>query len=136
MTSKRKIYVTANDLRRLDDLLAELDDKTRKLLAPLKSELERAKVVASDKVPANVVTMNSRLIFRDVEDDSPMEVSLVFPEDADIERGKMSVFSPIGTALLGYAEGDTIEWTVPRGTRKVRIEKILYQPEAAGDLLA
>ena len=54
--------------------------------------------------------------------------------DANISEGKMSVFSPIGTALLGYAKGDVIEWTVPSGTRRIQITDILYQPEAAGDL--
>ena len=68
-----------------------------------------------------------------LDDDSRMEVTLVFPADADIDAGKLSVLSPVGTALLGYAEGDTVEWEVPAGKRRIRIEKILYQPEAAGD---
>ncbi len=61
------------------------------------------------------------------------EYTLVFPKDADIESGRISVMSPIGTAILGYSVGDAIEWTVPAGTRRIRIEAVPYQPEAAGD---
>ena len=57
----------------------------------------------------------------------------VFPKEADIDRGRLSVISPVGTAILGYTEGDTIEWKVPSGKRRIKIEKVLYQPEAAGD---
>ena len=98
----------------------------------LTAELRRAKVVDPRKVPKDVVTMNTRLKLKFLDDGTDMEVTLVFPAEADIDRGKLSVLSPIGTAVLGYAEGDTIEWDVPAGKRSVRIEKILYQPEAEG----
>ncbi len=134
MARKRQIYITSFDLQRLQDHLDNLDLKTRKQFQSLDAELKAAHVVESKKVPANVVTMNSRLVYRDIEEDSSSEVTLVFPEEANLAQGKMSVFSPIGTALLGYAVGDEIEWTVPAGTRKLKIEELLYQPEAAGDL--
>ncbi|MCC5845456.1 MAG: nucleoside diphosphate kinase regulator [Verrucomicrobia bacterium] len=134
MAQKRQIYVTEFDLQRLQDHLDNLDVKTRKQFQSLDHELSRAKVVDSAKVPASVVTMNSRLAYRDLEEDTVSEITLVFPDQADLDQGKMSVFSPIGTALLGYAVGDVIEWTVPAGTRKLKIEDLLYQPEAAGDL--
>jgi len=134
MKTKRTIYITRYDRQRLEDQLVELDKESRKDLQSLEVELNRAKIVDSKEVPPDVVTMNSRLMYRDLEDDSEEQVTLVFPSDADINRKKMSVFSPLGTALLGYAEGDTLEWQVPGGRRKIRIEKIYYQPEAAGDL--
>ncbi|WP_228767808.1 GreA/GreB family elongation factor [Candidatus Velamenicoccus archaeovorus] len=56
---------------------------------------------------------------------------LVYPEDADIEQNKISILAPIGTAILGYKVGDVIEWKVPAGVRRLKIKKILYQPEAA-----
>jgi len=59
--------------------------------------------------------------------------TLVFPENADLKQGKISVFAPIGTAMLGYEVGDIFEWEVPAGKRSLRVEKILYQPEASGD---
>lgn len=133
----RQIYITAHDHKRLDELLAtesNFDYRDRNDLKSLQAELKRAKIVSSKEVPHNVVTMNTRLIFRDLDDDSRTEVTLVFPAQSHIEDGKLSVLSPIGTGLLGYSEGDTIEWAVPDGLRRVCIEKILYQPEAAGDL--
>lgn len=59
--------------------------------------------------------------------------TLVFPRDADINAGKPSIVSPIGTAILGYAENDVISWRTPAGVQRIKITKILYQPEAAGD---
>ncbi len=131
----RQIFVTANDRKRLEELFSVADSfnyRDRNDLKSLEAEIKRAKVVESKDVPPTVVTMNSTLRFVDLDDGSSMEVTLVFPSDANIDEGKLSVFSPIGTALLGYEKGDTIEWKVPAGTRRIRIEEILYQPEAAG----
>ena len=134
---KRTIYVTAQDAKRLTDLLQEAAGKAnyrdRKDLPALEAELKQAAVVPSAEIPQTVVTMNSKLRFRDLDDQSETEVTLVFPSDADMDIGLLSILSPIGTALLGYAEGDIIEWSVPAGTRRIQIEAILYQPEAAGD---
>ena len=135
--NKRHIFVTEHDRRRLTELLSvagAFNYRDRNDLKSLEAELQRAKVVESRDVPKNVVTMNTRLRFVDLDDRSETEVTLVFPNDANISEGKMSVLSPIGTALLGYAKGDVIEWTVPSGTRRIQIADILYQPEAAGDL--
>ena len=133
---ERNIFVTAHDLRRLNELLAvagTFNYRERNDLKSLEAELRRARIVESHAVPADVVTMNTRLRFVDSEDGTSTEVVLVFPAEANIDEGKLSVFSPIGTALLGYRKGDVIEWTVPGGVRRIRIEEILYQPEAAGD---
>ncbi|NLV50253.1 MAG: transcription elongation factor GreAB, partial [Clostridiales bacterium] len=103
-------------------------DKTVK---KLEDELERAIVTEPQQIPADVVTMNSRSLLH--LNDEDIEVSLVYPEDADIAQMKVSIFSPIGTAILGYKEGSVVEWEVPSGTSKIHIKKVLYQPEAAGD---
>ena len=58
--------------------------------------------------------------------------AIVFPSDADANRQKISILAPIGTAVLGYRAGDTIEWNVPGRIRRLRIERVLFQPEAAG----
>ncbi len=130
---ERHIFVTAADREKLIDLLATASPG-RNDLKSLEAELQRAKIVEAREVPKTVVTMNTRLRFADLGDNTRTEVTLVFPVDANIDEGKISVLSPIGTALLGYAQGDTIAWSVPAGTRRIKIEKILYQPEAAGDL--
>jgi len=62
-----------------------------------------------------------------------MVYTLVFPSDADLKNGKLSVLAPIGTALLGYRQGDIFNWKVPGGTMKIKVLEILYQPEASGD---
>lgn len=133
----RQIFVTTNDLKRLDELLSvagAFNYRDRNDLKSLNSELGRAKIVDSRDVPPTVVTMNTRLRFLDLDDGSQTEVTLVFPAQANIDEGKISVLSPIGTALLGYAKGDKIEWMVPAGARRIQIEDILYQPESARDI--
>ena len=84
-------------------------------------------------MPADVVTMNSRVVVKDLENGESSEYTLVFPEQANIEQGRLSVVSPIGTAILGYAKGDVITWQTPGGPRQIKIVDIPYQPEAAGD---
>jgi len=97
----------------------------------LKQEIERAQVVEPGALPANVLSMRSRaLIALDGEEE---EAQLVYPSEADWVKGRLSVLSPVGTALLGYREGDEIQWDVAGGRTRIEIRKILYQPEAAGD---
>lgn len=134
--TNRQIYVTTSDYSRLNELLTvakTFNYRDRNDLKSLEAELCRAKVVESRDVPETVVTMRTKLRFRDLDDGAQTEVTLVYPSEADINSGKISVISPIGTALLGYAKGDTIEWTVPAGIRRIKIVDILYQPEAAGE---
>ena len=133
---QRKIFITAFDKKRLDELIAvarEFGEHARDDLDDLATELARAKLVKSKKVPPNVVTMNSKVILHDLDTSEDLTYCLVFPSEADIDSGAISVLAPVGTAILGYSEGNEIEWPVPSGKRRIRIEKILYQPEAAGD---
>jgi regulator of nucleoside diphosphate kinase len=133
----RKIYITELDKMRLEELIevAEaVDGRHRQNLEALADELDKAEVVPSREVPPDVVTMNSKVVLRDIDTSEEMTYSLVFPRDANLEAGAISILAPIGTAILGYAVGDVIEWPVPSGIRRIRIERILYQPEAAGDL--
>ena len=135
--NKRVLYITSADAKRLNEVLAAarmFNFRDRNDLKALDGELRKAKIVKSNAIPKNVVTMNTRLVFRDLDDGKKKEVTLVFPSDVNIDKGYMSILAPIGTALLGYAKGDDIEWPVPSGVRRIHIEDILYQPEAAGDL--
>ena len=140
MTRKTKkattIYITELDYNRLSGLIdrtRERDGADREYLNKLETELDRAEVVAPKDIPANVVTMRSQVRLRDLMSGESNTYSLVFPTEADFAKGKISVLAPIGTAILGYRQGDTIEWPVPSGLRKLKIEEILYQPESAGD---
>jgi len=122
------IHITEIDKARLRSLLAF---EQASEVFELEHEIERAIVVDSHQVAQDVVTMNSRAMVQ--LDDEEMEVALVYPEEADDRAGKLSVCSDIGTAILGYKEGDAFDWRMTNRTRHVRIGKVLYQPEAAGD---
>ena len=80
----------------------------------------------------DVVTMHSTVRVRDVDSGTSMVYTLVFPVEADIEQQRISVLAPIGTALLGFRTADIFEWKTPGGTRRLQIEEVLLQPEAAG----
>ncbi|MGB5987113.1 MAG: nucleoside diphosphate kinase regulator [Desulfobacterales bacterium] len=133
---ERTIYITQFDLERLEGLLAAAEDyseRDQEDLEQLEAEPQEGTLVDSKNVPPTVVTMNSRVRLVDVDQNKPMELILTFPQDADIDAGKLSVLSPIGTAIIGYSEGDVIKWKTPGGVRRMKIEKVLYQPEASGD---
>ena len=102
-------------------------------LKNLKEELNRAIIIEPHQIPPDVITMRSTAILRDVDTGEEMNYTLVFPEDADLEQGKISVLAPIGTGMLGYRVGDTFEWDTPSGKRVIHVERIIFQPEAAGD---
>jgi len=121
------IYITEIDKARLKNLVEVEQGLT---VFELEHEIERAIVVDPWNVADDVVTMNSKALLH--VDDEEREVSLVYPEDADERTGKLSVFSDIGTAILGYRAGATFSWRMPNRTCHIRIGKVLYQPEAAG----
>jgi regulator of nucleoside diphosphate kinase len=130
------IYVTEFDLKRLSRLLNSAwlwNKKDMDYLTKLEKELERAQIVSPQDIPGDVVTMNSRARIKDLDSNEEMVFTLVFPAEADYGRGRLSILAPIGTALLGCRAGDTVEWGVPAGARRLKVEEVLYQPEAAGD---
>ena len=122
------IYITEIDEARLRTLLAMEYEQN---VVELEHEIERATVVDARQMPPDIVTMNSRALLR--LDDEEMEIALVYPDEADEDAGKLSICSEIGTAILGYREGDTIDWRMPHRTCQIWIEKVFYQPEAEGD---
>lgn len=99
----------------------------------LQQQLRQTSVVPSQKVDKDVVTMNSRVRLRDLRLRESMTWTLVFPDDADVTSGKLSVLAPLGLAILGARVGQRMEVNTPGGPRRIQIERILYQPEAAGD---
>ncbi|MCP4650490.1 MAG: nucleoside diphosphate kinase regulator [PVC group bacterium] len=134
--SKKLIYITDNDLKRLKELIMvarEFGNEDEKYLKELENELTRGKVVKSQDIPNNIITMNSKIRLQDMDTQEKMIYCLVFPDNANATEGKISILAPIGTALLGYKTGDIIKWKVPGGIAKLKVEEILYQPEATGD---
>lgn len=134
--SERAIQITELDRKRLLDLIRDAQSgEYRKsvYLENLRGELERAEVVAPERIAGDVITMNSTVTLTDQDTGEEETYTLVYPEHADTLQGKISILAPIGTAMLGYRVGDIFEWEVPAGKRRLKVEKILYQPEASGD---
>ena|SRR3569833_3840382 len=128
------ILITELDAAKLRGLLAAFATvhRDQRHLEELASELERAVVVDLDDLPRNVVTMHARVRVADLATGERQELVLVFPTQADMAARRLSVLAPIGTALLGYREGDEVEWRTPGGLRRLRIEKVI-QPSLAPD---
>jgi len=130
-----RIQITAADHERLRNLIDTWpDNRDREATEALADELDRAEIVPAESIAGNVVTMNSRVLFEDEETGEPREVWLVYPQASDVERGRISVLAPIGSALLGLAVGETIGWPLPAGQlKRLRVVEVVYQPEQAGD---
>lgn len=133
--AKRKIVITRSDYDFLRELLSS--DFTQAIgpvdyLEALQAELDRAEVVEPEAVPKNVVTMNSTVKLRDLDSQDLEVYTLVFPSEADIANNKLSVLAPVGTAILGQRVGDVLRWRVPGGWRRLKVERVVYQPERAG----
>lgn len=133
--AEREIFLTELDLERLRGLLEgsrQPNAPDRADLDRLQGELDRARVVAPTEIPPDVVTMNSSVVVRDEDTGTERTFHLVYPVEADFGRDKISILAPVGMAVLGYRVGDSIEWPVPGGTKRLKVARVLYQPEAAG----
>ncbi len=133
MLNAPEIIVTSMDFDRLSALLASVSNQGD-AAERLEQELGRARIVPGAQVPGDVVTMNSRIEFEDVETGVRQELALVYPHQADIVASRVSVLAPIGSALLGLRCGQVIEWPLPGNrSKRIRVLRLVYQPEAAGD---
>ena len=132
--TRDELLITEADFDRLRHLVESPRYRvSHAMLIPLLKEgLERCRVVEPSGVPRGVVTMHSVVTVRDTRAGEPETYTLVFPDDADIDAGKLSVLAPLGAALLGASVGQTIEFAAPGGRRRLKVERVLYQPEAAG----
>ena len=131
---ERDLHINELDHKRLmrliEDALNGVTEQSNSLRS-LQVELTRANVVNAEELPRDVVTMRSRVLI--MLEDEEKEITLVYPNEANRSTGKISILSPIGTAIIGYREGDVINWLTPGGLKRIRIKKVLYQPEASGD---
>lgn len=117
---REDLVVSLNDYVRLREIVGDL---------ALAEELDRAIVVPPDRIPKNVVTMNSRLIYSDESTGATREIELVYPDEADLMTGRVSVLAPVGCALLGLSAGQAIDWNLPNGqVHRLRVESVLFQP--------
>lgn len=135
MSRKPQIILSSLDLDRIEALLAVIPTSVFPGKADLEAELDRADVVEPAQMPPDVVTMNSTVQFEILETRQEFRLTLVYPRDIDGSADRVSIFAPVGSALLGLSVGDQLAWPGPGGkTMTVRVTGILYQPESAGEL--
>lgn len=129
-----KIVISSLDVKRLEKLLGSLTHASFPNIDELESELDRADVVEPQKIPKNVVTMNSTVKFEVASSGKVFSLTLVYPKDVDGGNDKISVLAPVGSALLGLKEGAQIAWPKPGGgDLVVNILEVSYQPEREGN---
>jgi regulator of nucleoside diphosphate kinase len=131
--SKKIRYLTELDLARLEKCAAEpgAAPARQHMLDEL---LERAEIVDARKIASNVVTMNSQVTLVNESTGENVTFTVVYPGNANVDAGRLNVFSPAGLALLGAKRGESVRFTPPSGAGQTfKIERILFQPEAADD---
>ena len=138
MEKQVTIYVSQTDRERLGNLIERVrNEGDRSDLAyvdKLEDELEFADVVAPESIPADVVTMRSKVKLKDLDTKQESVYSIVFPSEANFDEGKISILAPLATAMLGSRRGAIIEFEAPGRARRLQILEILYQPESAGNI--
>jgi regulator of nucleoside diphosphate kinase len=112
--NKPMIVISDVDEGRLSGLAATISNRMPDLSDDLLTELERAKIIPHHLMPEKVVRMGSTLEYA-ADDSQRRQVTLVYPGDADIAQGKISILTPIGTALIGLSEGQSIDWAARDG---------------------
>jgi len=134
--SEQAIVLTHHDHARLLSMVERMrrqaDPDMARILSQLSRELDRAAKASSAEMPADVVTMDSEVAFRDIRTGERLQYRVTWPEASDPQAGRISVLAPIGMALLGCRAGQIVEWEVPAGKRRFLVEKVVYQPEASG----
>jgi regulator of nucleoside diphosphate kinase len=125
---EKRVILSRSDLARLHAILAQQSRSAihdQEHLSDLHEEIELAIVVEPEKMPGDVVTMDSTVRVVDLETGNGSEYTVVSPAQADIGSRRVSVTAPLGTALLGYRQGDHVIWPMPGGVRHLRIQKVV-----------
>ena len=132
---EKKMVITINDYQRLLGLIefASMTGRMPEVVANLYKGLVTAKMLPQVNISSDVVTMNSKILLKDILNKREAEVTITYPQDADNREKKISVFSSIGVALLGRQVGDVVSWNTPKGMGQFEILEVIYQPEAVGD---
>ncbi|MGG7445355.1 nucleoside diphosphate kinase regulator [Kosakonia oryzendophytica] len=134
--SRPAIIINERDAERLDRLLEQPAHASLPVADALNEELDRAQMCAPEAMPHDVVTMNSRVKFRELKSGEERVRTLVYPAQMTDSTSQLSVLAPVGAALLGLRVGDSIHWALPGGaTADLEVLELLYQPEAAGDFM-
>ena len=122
-----QLVVMKDDYNLLKTYLNNRSGKTtfdRQNAEDLLAELKKAKLVSKDEFPANVVRLNSMVRIKPEDKDYVMELMIVTPDKADTKERKISIMSPIGTALIGFRQGENVKWQVPSGKKTFTILEV------------
>ena len=132
---QQTIRVTDFDSRRLQSLIEGsklVDRRDAGSVDWLERHLDEAEVTPAGHIGPDVVTMSSQVLVADIDNGETFDFQIVFPRAADAASGKISVLAPLGMAVLGRSVGEEITWKVPGGLRRLRVDRVLYQPEREG----
>ena len=131
----KKMFVTINDYQRIIGMIeiAAMQTKIPEAIDRLLTNLKGARMLPQENISGDIVTMNSSALLTELSSQKKVEITVTYPHEADNLLKRISVFSPIGIALLGSKVGDIVSWKVPSGIGQFRIDKVTYQPEAVGD---
>lgn len=127
MSNEIRLLMTEKDARKLRTMIQEsasTDTQAGVQWQLLEEEIEKASIVPAVNLPADVVTMHSRVRIVDMRTGEQLVYQIVYPHEANYAEKRISILAPIGMALLGYAAGTEIEWKVPSGSRRLRIEAV------------
>jgi regulator of nucleoside diphosphate kinase len=130
----KPIFLTDKDYQQLYKMVEEQHHTSYPYeVDALGKELKRARIMPFKEIPPDVITMNSIVQIKETQSAADMKIRIVYPNDANLRKKMVSVLAPVGTAIIGCQVGDEVEWKVLDETHSYKVEKIIYQPEAAGD---
>ncbi|ELB2163694.1 nucleoside diphosphate kinase regulator [Vibrio parahaemolyticus] len=133
MSENNSIYISSLDMNRITALLDKMPNIAAELVE-LEAELDRATVLEPEEMPSNVVTMNSTVEFKFSGEERTMTKTLVYPSELK-SSDDISIFAPVGSALIGLSVGQKLDWPMPnKQVKTIEIVDITYQPERCGAL--
>ncbi|EGQ8231100.1 nucleoside diphosphate kinase regulator [Vibrio parahaemolyticus] len=133
MSENNSIYISSLDMNRITALLDKMPNIAAELVE-LEAELDRATVLEPEEMPSNVVTMNSTVEFKFSGEEKTMTKTLVYPSELK-SSDDISIFAPVGSALIGLSVGQKLDWPMPnKQVKTIEIVDITYQPERCGAL--
>jgi regulator of nucleoside diphosphate kinase len=127
--SSNKVVLSEEDFRLLSALTENVSAQGHKQEGTLTYEIARATVLPESKMPSDVVRLGARVKVKDVDSNREMQFSIVLPQFADVKQQKISVLTPMGSALIGLSVGDRIAWKMPAGIRNLEVLEAIFEPE-------
>ena len=133
MSESNPIYISNIDINRITAMLDKMPSVAAELVK-LEEELDRAIVLEPEEMPDNVVRMNSTVEFKFSGDDKILTRTLVYPQDLK-SSDDISIFAPVGSALIGLSIGQKLDWPMPnQQTKTIEIVNVTFQSEQSGAL--